>query len=69
LRTNIEAKLLLNNKHCISWNKKIEDSEVYEIKKNIRFHMQDDLEDHIREEETSNNGGTSEKDTEDDNSG
>jgi hypothetical protein len=50
LRTNIDAKLLLNQKYYILKSKKITDNEIDQIKENIRHHMQDNTENNIREE-------------------
>jgi uncharacterized protein YeeX (DUF496 family) len=59
LMTNMEAKLLLNKENYISRNKKVTGIEIDEIKANIRSDMQDNIEDHVREEEISNNIDTS----------
>jgi hypothetical protein len=64
LRTNIEAKLLLNQKHYILRDKTITHVEIDEIKENISSHTQDNIEDHITEEETNNNGRSSEENAE-----
>jgi hypothetical protein len=61
LRTNIDAKLLLNQKNYISKNKKITDIEINEIKENIRHHKQDNTENNITEEENNRNLGTNEE--------
>jgi len=45
----VDVKLLLNQKNYILKNKKITDIETDEIMENTRSHMQDNIEDHIRE--------------------
>jgi hypothetical protein len=50
LRTNIDAKLLLNQKNYILKNKKNTDIEIDEIKENSRHHTQDNTKNNIREE-------------------
>jgi hypothetical protein len=59
-RTNMDAKLLLNQKNYISKNKKITDTETDEIKESFRPRKQDNMEDQIREEQTNNVGATEE---------
>jgi hypothetical protein len=60
LRTNMDAKLLLNQKNYILKNKKITDTEIDEIKEGFRPRMQDNTEDQLREEQTNNVGATEE---------
>jgi hypothetical protein len=60
LRTNMDAKLLLNKKNYILKNKKITDTEIDEIKESFRPRMQDNTEDQLREEQTNNVGATEE---------
>jgi len=43
LKTNIEAKLLLNQKNYTLKNNKVADIETDEIKKNVRSHFQNDI--------------------------
>jgi hypothetical protein len=50
-------------------NKKIIDIDTDEIKENSRSHMQNNIENHIREEEINNNVGTSKEYIENKNSG
>jgi hypothetical protein len=59
LRTNMDAKLLLNQKNYII-RKKITDTEIDEIKESFRPRMQDNTEDQLREEQTNNAGATEE---------
>jgi hypothetical protein len=61
LRTNIDAKLLLNQKNYILKNKKNADIYIDEIKGNIRHHTQDNTENNTREEENNSNVGTNEE--------
>jgi hypothetical protein len=56
----MDAKLLLNQKNYILKNKKITDNEIDEIKESFRSHMQDNMEDQLREEQTNNVGATEE---------
>jgi hypothetical protein len=60
LRTNMDAKLLLNQKNYILRNKKITDTEIDEIKESFTPHLQDNAEDQLREEQTNNAGATEE---------
>jgi hypothetical protein len=45
-KTNIKTKLLLNQKHCIFRNKHITDTDIDEIKENIRSHVLCNIEGH-----------------------
>jgi hypothetical protein len=60
LRTNMDAKVLLNQKNYILKNKKITDTEIDEIKESFRLHMQDNMEGQLREEQTNIIGATEE---------
>jgi hypothetical protein len=60
LRTNTDAKLLLNQTNYILKNKKITDIEIDEIKENIG-NIQDNTENNIRFEENKNSVGTNEE--------
>jgi hypothetical protein len=61
LRTNTDAKLLLNQTNYILQNKKITDTETDEIKENIRHDTQDNTQNNIRDEENNSNVGTNEE--------
>jgi hypothetical protein len=69
LKTNIDSKLLLNQKNYILKNKKITDIEIDEIRKNIRRDTQDNAENNIREGENNSNVGTNEEHLENKDSG
>jgi hypothetical protein len=60
LRTNMDTKLLLNQKNYILRNKNITDTEIDEIKERFRPRMQDNTEDQLREQKANNAGATEE---------
>jgi hypothetical protein len=61
LGSDIDAKLLLNQKNYILKNKNITDIEIDETKENIRHNTQDNTENNIREEENNSNVDTNEE--------